>query len=183
VRYEYNESGLKKIAFLLSIFLLSFGCSSCEKKEAGIKQEYPAQIGGVAPDFVLKDTGGKDVRLSGYRGKVVLLEFWATWCPPCRASVPELIKVQEEYKDRGLVVLGISVDEGENVARTLSEFSKDHKINYTVLLSNGNVEDAYKVTSIPRSFIIDKEGKIVNSYMGYVEGFKAAVSSQMEKIL
>ncbi len=174
---------MKKAIFIFFILIVGFACPSCEKKQGGTEQRSSLQIGNIAPDFTLKDIRGAEVRLSDFRGKVVLVEFWATWCPPCRATVADLIEVQKRYKDKGLVVLGISVDEGENLPRRLSEFSEDHKMNYFILLSDGTVEHAYQVNSIPKSFIIDREGKVVHFYMGYSGQFKTAMSAQIDKIL
>ena len=174
---------MKKTVFLFFILIVGFACLSCEKKQRGSEQRYLLQIGSIAPDFSLKDIQGGEVRLADFRGKVVLVEFWATWCPPCRATVADLVEVQKQYKDRGLVVLGIAVDEGENLPKRLSAFSEDHKMNYLILLSDRTVENAYQVSSIPKSFIIDKEGKIVNSYTGYGDQLKTAMSVQIDRIL
>jgi len=137
----------------------------------------------MAPDFILKDIEGRDVRLSQYRGKVVLLEFWATWCPPCKATIPELVAVQNKFRDRGFALLGVSVDEDLDLAKKLSKFSKEHRINYSVLLGNEKVHRAYHVGSIPASFLIDKEGRIINAYTGYLDKFETRVSEEIERIL
>jgi len=163
--------------------VILFACPSCEKKNTGTELSRSSAIGDLAPDFALKDIRGKDVRLSDYKGKVVLLEFWATWCPPCKETVSTLVEVKKKYADRGLIILGISIDDGENLSRRLVKFSDDHKINYSILLSDGNVENAYKVASIPKSFIIDKEGKIVNSHMGYTDRLQTTISEEIDKIL
>src|SRR5574337_170942 len=96
-----------------------------------------AQSDSTAPDFTLQDMVGKSVKLSDYKGKVVLLEFWATWCPPCRASVPGLEKLHEAYKDKGLAVLAVSMDEGGwDVVKT---FMTEQGITYSVLKVNEDV--------------------------------------------
>jgi len=117
-----------------------------------------------APDFTLKDLAGKKVTLSEYRGKVVLLEFWATWCPPCRAAIPGLEKLHTTYKDKGLIVLAISMDEGG--WDEVKAFARDYGITFTVLRVNEDVVAKYQVRSIPMTLLVNKEGKIVKRYLG-----------------
>lgn len=154
---------------------------TCKKKNAGTESSSSSQVGDFAPDFVLKDISGNDVALSMFKGKVVLLEFWATWCPPCRASIPGLIAMQEKYGSRGLVVLGVSLDEGQNLAAKLTEFSREVKTNYAILLGTEHVAKAYNVRSIPVTFFIDKEGRIEQYFMGYTERFTENISELIEK--
>lgn len=169
---------------MLIILLSCLAIYSCKNQSpVSEKGESSRTQGASAPDFSLKDIEGRDVSLSQYRGKVVLLEFWATWCPPCKATIPELIAVQNKYRDRGFVVVGVSVDDDPDLAQKLSKFSKDHGINYSVLPGNEKVEKAYHVGSIPVSFLIDKQGKIVNSYTGYMDKFETKVSEDIERIL
>jgi cytochrome c biogenesis protein CcmG/thiol:disulfide interchange protein DsbE len=173
---------LKKVLFLL--FLLSLiGSFGCSRTGTGTAEHRSAEATGGAPDFVLKDVSGKKVALSQFRGKVVLLEFWATWCPPCRATVPELTAIQEKYSGSGLVVLGVSLDEGEDLPAKLSSFTEEYKINYPLLIGNEETERAYDVRSIPMTFLIDRQGKVVASYMGYIDNLAAVVSEQMDKAI
>ncbi len=172
-----------KRLFLLFFFLLAVGFVSCSRGDNSVKKPSLARTGGIAPDFILKDIEGKNVELSEYRGKLVLLEFWATWCPPCKATIPGLIAVQKKYADKGLVVLGVSVDEGENLASKLSAFSKEHKINYPVLLGSEETSKAYGVMSIPATFLVGKDQKIISAYKGYVDDFENIISEQIEKNL
>ncbi len=130
--------------------------------------------GTAAPDFTLQDLNGKNVRLLDYKGKVVLLDFWATWCPPCRASIPGLEKIHKTYKDKGLVILAISLDQGE--WDTVKSFVTDHGITYSVLKGTEDVSEKYQVRTIPMLLVIDKEGRISKRYMGFgsdedLEGF------------
>jgi thiol-disulfide isomerase/thioredoxin len=124
-----------------------------------------AQTSANASDFTLQDMSGKSVRLSDYKGRVVLLEFWATWCAPCRMSAPGLEKLHKAYKDKGLVVLAISVDQGgwDGVKSFISEFG----ITYTVLKGTDDVSSDYQVRSIPMLLVLNKEGKITKRYLGY----------------
>jgi cytochrome c biogenesis protein CcmG/thiol:disulfide interchange protein DsbE len=120
--------------------------------------------GSAAPQFSLKDINGKEVSLSDFKGKVVILDFWATWCGPCRSEIPDFIALQKKYGGKGLQVIGISVDKDKNA---LSKFYKDNGMNYPVALTDGAVESKYGgIRGIPTTFIIDKSGKIVKKYVG-----------------
>ncbi len=124
------------------------------------------QIGKAAPDFAMADTYSKEHKLADYRGRVVLVVFWATWCPPCMQEVPSLKRLQNKYGEKGLSVLGVSVD--GRPEKVLPKFIADEKINYQVLVSNNKVEKAYGgISSIPTAFLIDREGILRASYLGY----------------
>jgi peroxiredoxin len=128
--------------------------------------------GQPAPDFSLQSLDGKTYKLSDLKGKVLLLDFWATWCGPCREELPIIEKLHKEFSGKGLVVLGIN-DEDK---ATVQQFVKQQKLTFTNLLdSGGAVARAYKVTAIPRVILIDKDGKIVKDITGY--------SPENEKIL
>jgi cytochrome c biogenesis protein CcmG/thiol:disulfide interchange protein DsbE len=115
-----------------------------------------------APDFVLTDSTGKVVRLSDYRGKVVLLNFWATWCAPCKAEVPWFVDLQRKYSD-DLVVLGVSFDDdGWSAVRP---FLSERHVNYPVMLANPEMPATYqKVESLPTTFLIDRRGRIAGTH-------------------
>ncbi len=116
-------------------------------------------------DFTLKNLKGENVRLSSFKGKVVLLNFWATWCGPCKAEIPGFVELQAKYKDK-LVVVGFSVDD---TAEKAQAFATEYKINYPILLGEGkeDVQDAYgPIWGIPASFIISKDGKVCKKHMG-----------------
>ena len=135
-----------------------------ETKNPAVNQQektYPA-----APDFNLKDLDGKYVRLSDQKGKVVLIDFWATWCPPCRKGIPELIEMQQEYGSDKFIVLGINLDQEE--AKVVMDFAKNYQINYPVLFYTPEVVAAYGgIEAIPTSFVVDKEGKVRTWVQGY----------------
>ncbi|MCE1188069.1 MAG: TlpA family protein disulfide reductase [Ignavibacteria bacterium] len=132
----------------------------------------------VAPDFSLTSTDGKMVKLSDYRGKVVILDFWATWCGPCRKGIPDLIELQNKYKN-DLVVIGISVDRESKGA--VPGFIAKNKINYPIVYFTDEVINAYGgITGIPTSFIIDRNGKIVDTHVGLVN--KSVYTDLVEKL-
>lgn len=138
----------------------------------------------VAPDFVLKDLSGKKVSLKQFNDKVVILDFWATWCPPCRYSIPELVDIQERYKHKDLVILGISVDDPQHVNNNyLKAFKSKYNINYMILRSNNRLLMNYFGTTnigLPTMFIIDRKGKIMNKFEGFLPG---AVEKSLKKII
>ncbi len=112
-----------------------------------------------APDFALPTSDGKTFRLSDQVGKVVVLNFWATWCPPCRAEIPDFIKLQNELGERGLVIAGVSLDEeGWEVVRP---FAEEFQFNYPVMVDDGAADDAYgPIAALPTTFLIDREGMV-----------------------
>jgi peroxiredoxin len=118
-----------------------------------------------APDFALKDSDGKTVHLTDYRGKVVMLDFWATWCPPCKLEIPWLIDLERKNKDRGFEVLGVSMDdEGWEVVKP---FMREAGLNYRVVIGNDATAEIYgNVESLPETFLIDREGKIAAIHVG-----------------
>lgn len=119
-----------------------------------------------APDFTLIDIFGSEKRLSDFRGKVIILDFWATWCPPCRAEIPHFIELYNEYKDDGVEIIGVTMD--WNASRQAAPFVRENGINYTILIGKQEVADLYGgVISIPTTFLIDREGGLRKKYIGY----------------
>lgn len=117
-------------------------------------------------NFSMKDVDGNQVSLDAYKGKVVLLNFWATWCGPCKAEIPGFVRLQDKYRDKGLVIVGYSVDDTADKAKA---YAAEYKMNYPILLGEGreDVQDAYgPIWGIPASFIISKDGKVCRKHMG-----------------
>lgn len=118
----------------------------------------------AAPDFTLKSIEGQQVTLSSFRGKVVLLDFWATWCTPCRSEIPRFIEWQQKYRDQGLVVLGVSMDDSPKDA---ANYAREMKITYPVVMGSSDVADSYGgVLGLPVNLLISRDGKILNKYVG-----------------
>ena len=144
------------------IFIAIFS-AACDKK---LTVEAQATELKTAPDFNLKKFDGGMAKLSDYRGKVVILDFWATWCPPCIKEIPDFVELQKEYGDKGLAILGISLD--QNPKQALPAFIKKYKVNYPILLTDGKVDKAFGgVTGIPTTFVIDRKGEIYKQYVGF----------------
>jgi peroxiredoxin len=138
-------------------------------------------IGKPAPPFTLKDRGGRPVSLADFRGKVVLLNFWFSACLPCRAETPDLIKLHNQYKDRGLAVLGINTDRlvmGEGQEMLLERFLKTFPIPYPVLMADSTMYRAYGNAPVqPISFLVDRAGRVAQIFWGASPGaaFERAV--------
>ena len=156
------HTGLRIKGFRLAVVLTALailipgfqGCGS----ESGTASSGKAEMDKPAPDFTLKDLDGNTVRLSDFRGKVVFLNFWATWCPPCRAEMPDIEKVHRKYKDQDVVVLGIDLRES---ASTVRAFVEDGGYTWAFLLdTTGEVGSMYRVSAIPTSYFVDKKGII-----------------------
>ncbi len=121
--------------------------------------------GQAAPQFALKDIDGKTVKLSDFRGKAVVLNFWATWCPPCKTEMPWLVDLQQQYAPEGLTVVGVALDEAG--ADEIAKFARDMKLNYPILIGDDTTADAYgNVQMLPTTFYIDRDGKIVARVVG-----------------
>jgi len=149
----------------LNAVLLS--CAARYESAAEATSLKPSHERQMAPDFELKDADGRTVQLSDYRGKVVLLNFWATWCGPCKIEIPWFVEFEKEFKDEGFAVLGISLDEdGWDVVKPYLE---ENRVNYRVLMGNDEVAMLYGgVDSLPTTFLIDREGRIASVHVGLV---------------
>jgi len=131
-------------------------------RKAAVKEENTRNR---APEFALKDASGKVVRLSDYKGKVVLLDFWATWCGPCGIEIPWFTEFQRKYKDRGFEVLGVAMD--DEGWKAISPFVAEKKINYRIVLGDDKTGDQYGgVEALPTTFVIDRDGRIASTHVG-----------------
>jgi peroxiredoxin len=121
--------------------------------------------GDVAPDFTLQSLDGKTVHLSDYRGKAVLLNFWATWCAPCKIEMPWFVELQKQYGPVGLQIIGVAMDDAS--PKDIAAFAKEMGVNYPVLIGKESVGDAYGgVQFLPESFYIDRNGKVLDKVFG-----------------
>lgn len=162
-----------------ALILSSVACShSPSSVEASVKADKDRKS---APDFTLKDSNGTAVKLSDYKGKVVVLDFWATWCGPCKVEIPWFIEFEKTYKDQGFAVLGVSMDEEGWTA--VKPYINERKMNYRVLLGNDQVGQLYGgVDSLPTTFLIDRSGKIAKVHVGLETG-KEGFQNEILKLL
>jgi len=131
---------------------------------AGCGSSNAIEVGDQAPDFTLSDADGRPVTLSAFSGKVIVLDFFASWCPPCRIEIPDFIKLQNEYGNKGFTMVGVSLVSPKDT----KEFASQSGINYPVAVDNGKVSAAYgPIRSIPTTFVIGKDGRVAKVYIGY----------------
>ena len=118
----------------------------------------------LATDFSLPDLNGRNIKLSDYRGQVVLLDFWATWCGPCRTEIPQFVKMQEKYGPQGFQIIGISMDDQEKPVR---EFHREFKMNYPVVMGNAKLAESFGgILGLPVAFLISRDGRIYRKHIG-----------------
>jgi peroxiredoxin len=142
---------------------------ACESLIAGkpVAPSFDASKAQPAPDFTVNDSTGATLRLSDYRGKVVLLNFWATWCGPCKTEIPWFVEFERTHRDRGFAVIGISMD--DDGWRSVRPYLEAHKINYPVAVDDGTVAPKYGgVDSLPESLLIDRQGRLAARHIGLV---------------
>jgi peroxiredoxin len=165
-------------ALLLGCFLE--GCSLFPSPVSAASSLKPEKERHEAPDFELKDADGKLVHLSDYKGKVVILDFWATWCGPCRIEIPWFTDLERNHKDKGFEVLGVSMDdEGWDVVKP---FLAEEGVNYRVVMGNDATALSYGgVDALPTTFLIDREGRIAAVHVGLAS--KKDIVDGVEKLL
>ncbi|GAG71093.1 unnamed protein product [marine sediment metagenome] len=135
------------VAFVISAIISLFILTGC-------KSSYG--------DFKLMDLDGNEMSLSDFNGKIVVLNFWATWCSPCRVEIPYFIEVYNKYKDKGVQFIGVSNED----ASTLRSFAEDYNINYPILIDNAGVIEEWGIRAIPTTFILNKDGKVIFKNIG-----------------
>jgi peroxiredoxin len=134
----------------------------------------------LAPDFSLESLDGKTVRLSDLRGKAVLLNFWATWCGPCKIEMPWFVELQNQYASQGFQIIGVAMDEASK--EDIGKFAKDMGVNYPILIGKEAVGEQYGgVPALPETFVIGRDGKIVDKILG-LRG-KAEIEDSIKKAL
>ncbi len=177
---NWKSSTLVTIAASGLLFSCSKATSPAVHAQASAADLKPVKTRKAAPDFTLKDSNGSSVKLSNYKGKVVLLNFWATWCGPCQIEVPWFVDFQQQYKAQGLEVLGVSMDEDGWAA--VKPWITQKKVNYRILLADDSTAQLYGgVDALPTSFLIDRDGKIAAVHVGLAG--KDEYSNEIQNLL
>ena len=174
----------RRITYIIILILgFTWILVSADKTGTSTAGRIPApQQGFLAPDFELQTTTGETIKLSGLRGQAVLVNLWATWCPPCRAEMPAIEKIYNEYKDDGLVVLGVNMTYQDTPAN-IAPFVTEYGLTFPILLDETNsVGNVYQLRSLPSSFFIDREGIIQEVVIGGPMA-EALLRTRVEQIL
>lgn len=185
---NYENKGTKKpnlrIILLIPIAaIIMYLFFSLQRTPPAIDIEPSHSSGGLpAPNFTLQDLDGRMVSLSDYKGKVVLLNIWATWCPPCRAETPSLEKLHKMFEDENFVLLAVSVDEGGKKA--VEPFMKKENLSFPVLLDpQGSIQRLYGTSAVPESFIIRKDGTVDNKVIGAIDWAAPKAIEYFQKLI
>lgn len=170
---------MRNYIFLISTLIVIFFAAGAG---GAVLLETAPEVGKLAPEFELKDLSGARVKLSEVKGKVVLVNFWAEWCGPCRAEMPFMENLYRAFKDKGLVVLAIAVDKSE---KTVKAFVSDKKLTFKVLLDKDKEVsfDLYGVIGLPTTFLLDKKGVVVEKFVGPVEWDSADMRNTVSMLL
>lgn len=171
-----NIISIAIVVLAVAIVIINFKGSQEKQVEEAIQQATASQeivkgssanVTYTAPDFELTTLDGETVRLSDYLGKKVILNFWATWCPPCKEEMPHMQKIYEEYKNQGVEMLAVNLTSQDKGKEVIAQFVKDHNLTFTVPLDEeGLVGQKYQVMTVPTSYMIDTQGNIVETIVG-----------------
>ena len=139
------------------------------------------KIGAAAPDFALRSSSGKNLKLSEHRGEVVMVNFWATWCGPCRQELPLLNRLHEQYRKAGFTLLGVNIDDRPDAAQSMA---KKLGISFPILFdTEKQVSRLFDVNAMPSTLLIDRDGKIRYIHLGYRPGYETRYESQVRELL
>lgn len=146
-----------------------------------VSQAAMPSAGSVAPDFTLKSNGGNNLKLSEFRGQVVMINFWATWCGPCRQEMPLLNRIQEKYRKAGFMLLGVNIDDRPEAAQAMA---RKLGVHFPILFdTEKRVSRLYDVNAMPSTLLIDRDGKLRYFHLGYRPGYETRYESQVRELL
>ena len=152
-----------RILIVIAAIAIAFGIYFATSRGKPLDRR-AVQAHALAPDFSLPQLSGPPLRLSDYRGKVVLLDFWATWCVPCREEIPHFVELQNKNRDQGLQIIGVSMDDGPEPVR---DFYQKFHMNYPVVMGTANTGELYGgVLGLPIAFVIGRDGRIYSKHIG-----------------
>lgn len=158
---------------MVLIFVLGILFPCCSKKTEDLSQ---------APDFTLRTLNGQVITLSQLKGKVVLLDFWATWCGPCRESVPHLVQLYRNYQERGFELIGMSKDHSEDI-ELVRKFIKRMEVPYPIIMAPDEVARKYRVTGLPTAVLIDRKGVIRQRIVGFNSAIGQKIDAMVEELI
>jgi cytochrome c biogenesis protein CcmG, thiol:disulfide interchange protein DsbE len=166
---------MKKPSFIHAALALALSVGSVSGSALAL------DAGQAAPEIALKDLSGKAIKLSELKGKVVLVDFWASWCGPCRESLPVLEKLSKQYKDKGFVVLGVNID---NDLAAAQKFLKDVPVSFPIVSDTGKqVAKSYAPPTMPSSYLVDKSGKVHVVHAGFKASDAAKLEAEIKALL
>jgi len=163
------------IAFFATAFMFTLSLTMVYGQNSLLK------TGISAPEWELTNADSQVRKLSDFKGKIVIMDFWATWCAPCVAYQPRLQSIHENYSDKDVVVLGMDCNETQRV--DFAAYKKRKKISYEIIQNSEKIGDTYKVQGIPVLYVIDRSGKIIHASLGYSEKAEAKLISVIEKAI
>jgi peroxiredoxin len=163
------------------VFVVIFAAFIFLTAEAPSPWDIDGMVGKKAPNFTLRDLNGRNVALSSFRGRAVLINFWATWCPSCRSEMADLDRLGKDLKDKGLVVVGVSIDRSADYVK---DYLEKHRVDFLLLMDpESKVSRQFKVFSLPTSFILDRNGSILYKFLGEEEWNSAEMRTKINKAL
>ncbi len=163
-----------RLIFRVSL-LLVFAAAACLPAVAAEEKSLPA-----APAWQLLDLDGKTIKDADFKGKIVVLNFWATWCVPCREEIPSLIELHQQYGDDGVIIVGASVDRGG--VDLVKRFVQRFKINYPIVIADEKMmRDFGNVEAVPTTFLIDRNGRVAGKHVGFAE--KETLEREIKSLL
>ncbi len=169
---------MRRIVLVIVVIAIAIAVYEAARHSSHAKG-HPGAVDSPAPQFSLQDLDGKALSLANYQGKVVLLNFWATWCTPCRGEIPQFIEFQNTYGPQGLQLIGISMDDD---AKPVHEFYQQFKMDYPVAIGNANLAESYGgVLGLPVTFLIGRDGRIAAKYVGATD--MTALQQKIQSLL
>jgi cytochrome c biogenesis protein CcmG/thiol:disulfide interchange protein DsbE len=171
-----KEKAIQLAAIALAVVAIVYVMSPARSHRGALKPQNERRS---MPEIALPAVNGANWKLSEHKGKVVLVNFWATWCPPCRSETPDLVRLHDRYSGQGFTVVGIALDEQPRIS--VPPFLKQYKVQYPTLVPTAEFDMADAIESLPTSFLLDREGRVARTYVGRVS--EAGLSTAVETLL